>query len=55
MLAKCMGEDESVVTISTPLLERDVCQVTKQKRTEREFKMTAKLGSYDMDGVMLDL
>jgi hypothetical protein len=50
-----MGEDESVVTISTPLLERDVCQVTKQRCTGREFKMTAELGSYEMNGVMLDM
>jgi hypothetical protein len=32
-----------------------VCQVSKNKHTGREFKMTVELGSYDMDGVMLDL
>jgi hypothetical protein len=35
--------------------KRDVCQVIKQKRIGREFKMTTKLGGYDTDGVMLDL
>jgi hypothetical protein len=30
-------------------------QVNKQKHIGREFKMTVELGSYEMDGVMLDL
>jgi hypothetical protein len=38
-----------------PLPERDLCLVSKQKCMGREFKMTAELGSYEMDGVMLDL
>jgi hypothetical protein len=32
-----------------------VCQVNKKKRTIQEFKMKMELGSYGMDGVMLDL
>jgi hypothetical protein len=55
MLTRCMGEEGTIVAISSPLLERDVCQVSKQKHTGREFKMTVELGSYEMDGVMLDL
>jgi hypothetical protein len=55
MLATCMGEEGTDRAISSPLPERDVCQVSKQKCTGREFKMTVELGSYEMDGVMLDL
>jgi hypothetical protein len=55
MSATCMREQEVEVTISAPLAERDVCKVSKQKRTGREFKMIVELGGYDMDGVMLDL
>jgi hypothetical protein len=49
------GEGDENRTISSPLPEREVCQVSKQKCTSREFKMTTELGGYDMDGVMLDL
>jgi hypothetical protein len=55
MLETCMGEEGRVITISNPLLERDMCQVSKKKCTGREFKMTPKFGSYEMDVVMLDL
>jgi hypothetical protein len=55
MLATCMGEEGMERDISSPLPERDLCQVSKKKRTGREFKMTTELGSYEMDGVMLDL
>jgi hypothetical protein len=47
-----MGEEGTDRAISSPLPKRDVCQVSKQKHTGREFKMTTKLGGYDMDGVM---
>jgi hypothetical protein len=55
MLATCMGEEGTTIAISSPLPERDVCQVSKQKHTGREFKMMVELRSYEMDGVMLDL
>jgi hypothetical protein len=55
MLATYMKEQGVEDTISTMLLERDVFQVNKQKHNGQEFKMTTKLGGYDMDGVMLDL
>jgi hypothetical protein len=55
MLATCMKEQGEETTISAPLPERDVCQVSKKKCTGREFKMTTELGGYNMDGVMLDL
>jgi hypothetical protein len=42
-------------TISATMPERYVCQVSKKKHTDREFKMTKNLGGYDMDGVMLDM
>jgi hypothetical protein len=50
-----MGKELMDQTISTPLPESEVCQVSKHKHTGREFKMTNELGGYDMDGVMLDL
>jgi hypothetical protein len=50
-----MREEERIVAISVPLLERDVCQVRKQEHTRRYFKMIAELRSYEMDDVMLDL
>jgi hypothetical protein len=49
---KYQGEE---TTISALLPERDLCQVSKQKHTGQEFKMTAELGEYDMNGVMLDM
>jgi hypothetical protein len=55
MLSRCMGEEETTITISAPLPERDVCQVNKHRHTCREFKMTTELRSYEMNGVMLDL
>jgi hypothetical protein len=50
-----MGKELTDMTISSPLPEREVCQVSKKKHIGREFKMTTELGGYDMDGVMLDL
>jgi hypothetical protein len=55
MLTICMEEGEIDATISTPLPKRYVCHVSRRKCTGREFKMTTELGSYEMDGVMLDL
>jgi len=55
MLSTYMGEEENNRNISSPLTKRYVCQVSKKKHTRREFKMTVKIGGYDMDGVMLDL
>jgi hypothetical protein len=55
MLATYMGEQGMKKTMSTPLQERDMYQVIKHKCTEREFKMMTELGSYEMDGFMLDL
>jgi hypothetical protein len=54
-LATYMGDEGTNRAISTPLPKRDVCQVSKYKCTRREFKMTTKLRSYEMDDVMLDL
>jgi hypothetical protein len=42
-------------TIYALLLERDVCQVNKQKHNGKEFKMAVDLGRYGMDGFMFDL
>jgi hypothetical protein len=42
-------------TILTPLPERDVCHVRNHKCIGQYFKMTTKLGGYDMDGFTLDL
>jgi hypothetical protein len=50
-----MGEEGIDRAISSPLPKKDVCQVNKIKCIGREFKMTFELGSYEMDGVMLDL
>jgi hypothetical protein len=55
MLTVCMKDQREETTIAALLPERDVCQVSKKKRTSQEFKMTTKLGGYDIDGVMLDL
>jgi hypothetical protein len=55
MLATWMGKEGMKRAISAPLLERDLCEVSKKKHTRREFKMTTELISYEMDGVMLDL
>jgi len=55
MLATYMGEEGTTIAILSPLLERDVCQVNKQKHTRGELKMMDELRSYEMDGVMLDL
>jgi hypothetical protein len=55
MLTRCMGEEETTIVISSPLPEWDVCPGERKKCTGREFKMTIELGSYEMDGVMLDL
>jgi hypothetical protein len=55
MLKICTGGEEKIVAISSLVLERDVCQVRKQKHTRREFKMTVEFGSYELDGVMMDL
>jgi hypothetical protein len=45
-----MGKELLDQTISTPLLEREVCKVSKKKCTGREFKMIIEIGGYDMDG-----
>jgi len=50
-----MREQGGEETISTPLPERDMCQVSKKKHMGHEFNMKTKLASYDMDGVVLDL
>jgi hypothetical protein len=50
-----MGKELLDQTISTPLLEREVCKVSKKKCTGREFKMIIEIGGYDMDGFMLDM
>jgi hypothetical protein len=55
MLATYMGEKGMERTISSPLTEMDLCQVSKHKNIGIEFKMIVELGSYEMDGVMLDL
>jgi hypothetical protein len=55
MLATCIGEEGIDITISSSLPERDMCQVSKHKRTRTEFKMMVELESYEMDGVMLDM
>jgi hypothetical protein len=54
-LTAYMKEQGEETTIAAPLPERDVFQVSKQRDIGREFKMTAELAGYDMDGVMLDL
>jgi hypothetical protein len=50
-----MGREGMRRAISPPLLERDLCEVSKKKHKRREFKMMTELISYEMDGVMLDL
>jgi hypothetical protein len=55
LLATWMREQGVEETISSPLPERYVCQVNKQKNMGWELNMTVDLGGYDMDGVMLDL
>jgi hypothetical protein len=42
-------------TISTSLLERYLCQVSKKKCMGCKFKITKYVGGYDMDGAMLNL
>ena len=55
MLATWTGKEGMKRAISPPLLERDLCEVSKKKHTRREFNMTTELISYEMDRVMLDL
>jgi len=54
MLTRCMGEEETIVVILALLPELDEHHVSREKHTGREFNMTVELGSYKMDGVMLD-
>jgi hypothetical protein len=55
MLATCMGEEWINKAISAPLPEMDMYQVNEQKHIGIYFKMMIELGSYEMDGVMLNL
>lgn len=55
MFTRCMGEEEAIKAIYSPLSEWDVHQINNQKCVGREFKMRIELRIYEMDGVMLDL
>lgn len=41
--------------ISTPLPERGIRQMRKNKRTSKEFKLVVQIGGYEMNQVILDL
>jgi len=55
LLVRCIEEGKNQTSISDPLLERDMRHVSRRKQSGREFKMTTELGSYEMEGVILDL
>jgi len=38
-----------------PIAQRVVNQVLRRKRTNGEFRLSAQIGEYDMDNVILDL
>jgi hypothetical protein len=50
-----MGEQKTIVAISTFLSKKDVHQVRKHNHMGREVKMRSKLKSHEMDIVMLDV
>jgi hypothetical protein len=52
LLGTCMGEEGTHIEISTPLPERDVCQVSKQNHTGRKLKIMIELRTYEVYGVM---
>jgi hypothetical protein len=38
-----------------PMLSRDVNQVSRKRRTNKELHLSAQIGDYDVDYVVLDL
>jgi len=55
MLATRKVEEETGRDILPPLPKKYLFQVSKEKYTRRELKMTTELDGYDMDGVILYL
>jgi hypothetical protein len=49
MIAQCTQDKE------IPMTYRPVNQVLRKKRTNKEFRLSAQVGEYDMDNVILDL
>jgi hypothetical protein len=49
MIDHCTQERE------IPITQRVVNQVLHKKRTNREFRLSAQIGEYDVDNVILDL
>jgi len=47
--------DQCTQDKEVPTMQKAVNQVLHKKRTIREFTLSAQIGEYDMDNVILDL
>ena len=55
-LLQCIvGNGDGIKSISSNLLERHTHMCTRRKRMDKEFRMDAQVGGYDITYVIFDL